>query len=133
MVVIMKNAIFWDVTQCGSMLQLLVTPNVVPSSPILVTLMMEAILSSEKSVLARATWRNIPEDGIHHAKYISSYSKSTSIFRSKVKSNDKLMQYIYYFVLFRLSSTLETLSGTRDYLLNLPHGWHSIKYKAHGN
>jgi hypothetical protein len=38
--------------------------NVVPSSLILVTLMMEAIHSFETSVLRRATWRNIPEDGI---------------------------------------------------------------------
>jgi hypothetical protein len=41
----------------------LVRTHVVPISPILVTLMMEAIRSSETSVLTRATWRNITEDG----------------------------------------------------------------------
>jgi hypothetical protein len=47
------------------MLQLLVTANV-PSLLILVTLMMEAICSYETSVLPRAMWPNIPEDGILH-------------------------------------------------------------------
>jgi hypothetical protein len=39
----------------------------VTSSPILVTLMMEAIRSSGTSVLIRATRRNIPEGGILHS------------------------------------------------------------------
>jgi hypothetical protein len=69
----LKNAVFWEVVPCdsyknrrfggpyrlhhqgdkntSSVLQLLITVNVLPISPILVTLMMEEILSSETWVL----------------------------------------------------------------------------------
>jgi hypothetical protein len=49
------------------MCPLLVRANVVPISPILVTLMMEATSSSEMSVLTRATRRNNSEDTIFHS------------------------------------------------------------------
>jgi hypothetical protein len=57
--------------------RLLVTASLVPSSPILVTLMMEALKSSETSVLTRAIGRNISEDDIihsHRREYLKSYN-----------------------------------------------------------
>jgi hypothetical protein len=53
-----------EILSVCSVIQLLVTTNVVPSWPIIFTLMMEAICSSETLVRTRATWHNIPEDGI---------------------------------------------------------------------
>jgi hypothetical protein len=56
-----------DVSEKLSVCRLLVMANIVPSSPILVTLMMEVLSSSEMLVLTRSTQRNIPDDSILRA------------------------------------------------------------------
>jgi hypothetical protein len=72
-------------THAAKKLQLLIAANVAPSSPILVTLMMETLRSCETSVLTRATRRNIPEYTIlhsHRRENLKSYiSKNDSEFR----------------------------------------------------
>jgi hypothetical protein len=55
------------VRHTNSSQRVLVIANVVRSSPILVTLMMEALRSSETAVLTSAAWRNIPDNGILHS------------------------------------------------------------------
>jgi hypothetical protein len=53
-----RSSFFW----------LLVIANVVSSSPLLVTLSMEATRSYETSVLTKVTHRNIPEDGVLYSQ-----------------------------------------------------------------
>jgi hypothetical protein len=70
----MKNAVF-----LRSVCQLLVTANAVPSSLIFVTWMMEAISSSERSVLSSATRCKIPEEGILHSHRRENLKSYTSV------------------------------------------------------
>jgi hypothetical protein len=79
-----------------SVLLLLVTANVLPSSTILVTLMMDAIRYSEALVLTKATWRNIPEDGIlhsHHREDLESYKILQMILFTEISAG--VMQYYF--------------------------------------
>jgi hypothetical protein len=62
------------------MLLLLAAANVLSGSPIFVTLMMEAIRSSEMLFLTRATRIHIPEDSILHSsrrENLKSYTELT--------------------------------------------------------
>jgi hypothetical protein len=54
------------------------------SSLILITLMMEAIHCSKTSVLTRATWRNIPKDGILHSHRRENFKSAGKLYQLRL-------------------------------------------------
>jgi hypothetical protein len=81
MIMVIRIGLLGTTLAFRSILQLLVTANVVPGSQI-VTLMIEAIRFSETSVLTRATRRNIPESGIFLGTAVKKFSPYIGLFPS---------------------------------------------------
>jgi hypothetical protein len=75
--------------------RLVVTANIVPSSPILVNLMMEALCSSKESVLTRLILHNNPEDGI-----LQLFASNFQIGNRKIRDSERMTAGILQIQIF---------------------------------
>jgi hypothetical protein len=113
-VVTMKNGVFWDVTTCGScknrhfggtcrsVRRLLVTANVVPSSPIHVNVMMEALSSPKRWFLQEPHGVTSHKTPFFNTQYNGREKMEASLF----PTNDNLKQ---------LTSTISAVTCCKIY------------------
>jgi hypothetical protein len=79
-----------------SVLQLLITVIVVPSSLILFTVMMEAVSSYETSVLTRVRGRNIQQDSILHSHRLQNLKSYKDHYKSDILTASEKYSYILH-------------------------------------